>query len=456
MEQTATNEHYLKSAPITKSIIHLSIPMMIGMSVETVYNVINVFFIGLLHNTEMLTAVTLGLPIFTILMAFGNMFGAGGGTFITRLVAQKEIKKAKKVAGYTFYISIIVSILIAIIASFTLTSIVKIMGADTFSIISYTKKYSLAMFFGGFSIVLNFALEQIVRSEGASKESMYGMFVSTALSLVFDPIFILVLKFNVVGVALAMILANIGSSIYYLYYLQRKSEHLRGFMKHFSISLKDKIEIYKIGVSELLLTIFLIITTLLLNNFSIRYGDNVVAGFGIALRIVQVPEFLSMGLSLGIIPLIAYNFSNKNFKRLKEGIKLSALGVTLLSGVFVCLVYIFRDPVIHLFSNDPSVLNVGKQIMFAMLISALFNGFTALFTGVFQASGQGIPSTIMSVTQGVLYIPVIIILHNLFGFYGVIWSMTVTEIITCIMGVILYIIFNYKMKKLQFDNMSNN
>ena len=350
-------------------------------------------------------------------------------------------------AGYTFYSSIIAGILLAIIALFTLTPIVKIMGADTSTIINYTKSYTTTMFLGGFSIVLNFTLEQIVRAEGASKESMYGMFVSTALSLIFDPLFIIVLKFNVVGVALAMVLANIGSSIYYVYYLETKSEHLKGFIKHFSISLKDKIEIYKIGVSELLMTVFLIITTLLLNNFSIGYGDNVVAGFGVALRIVQVPEFLAMGLSLGIIPLIAYNFSNGNFKRLNEGIKQSALWISVLSGVFVTLVYLFRNPIMHLFSNDPSVVSVGVYIMFAMLISAVFNGFTTLFTGIFQASGQGIPSTIMSATQGILFIPVIIILHKFYGLHGVIWSMTVTEVITCIMGVVLYIIFNHKIKK---------
>ncbi|MFL0250203.1 MATE family efflux transporter [Clostridium neuense] len=447
MEENISNEYYLKSASIGKTIAHLAIPMMIGMSVNTVYNVINAFFIGLLKNTEMLTAVTLGLPIFTILMAFGNMFGAGGGTFITRLIAKKEIQRAKKVAGYTFYSSLISGVLLAILSFLAITPIVKIMGADTLAVMNYTKNYSLTMFFGGFSIVLNFALEQIVRAEGASKESMYGMFISTALSLVFDPLFILILKFNVIGVALSMVLANIGSSIYYIYYLETKSEHLKGFIKHFKISLKDKIEIYKIGVSELLLTVFLIITTLLLNNFSIGYGDSVVAGFGIALRIVQVPEFLSMGLSLGIIPLIAYNFSNNNLTRLKESIKQAALWVLLLSGTFVTLAYIFRMQIIHLFSKDASVINIGQYIMLAMLISALFNGFTTLFTGIFQASGQGISSTIMSVTQGILYIPTVILLHNFFGLHGVIWSMTITEIITCITGLILYIIFSYKIKK---------
>ena len=449
MKEKLSNEYYLESAPVTKAIAHLSIPMMIGMSVGTVYNVINVFFIGLLNNTDMLTSITLGLPIFTILMAFGNMLGAGGGTFITRLVAKKNIEKAKKIAGYSFYSSIIIGILLGIIAMIALNPIVKILGADTSAIINYTKSYSLTMFIGGFAIIMNFALEQVVRAEGASKESMFGMVVSTIFGLIFDPLFILVFRFNVVGVALSMILANIASSIYYIYYLETKSENLKGFIKNFNISIKDKIEIYKIGVSELFLAGFLIITTLLLNNYSIRYGESVVASFGIALRLVQVPEFLAMGLALGIIPLIAYNFSNENFKRLKDSIKQSALWILGLSGGFVTLVFIFRNVIIHLFSNDSAVLTVGVYIMAAMLISAFFNGFTTLFTGIFQASGQGIPSTIMGITQGILFIPVIIVLNNFYGLHGVIWSMTITEIITFLTGGILYIIFNNKLKKNQ-------
>ncbi|WP_160674121.1 MATE family efflux transporter [Clostridium sp. C8-1-8] len=452
MKQKFSNEYYLEDAPITNAIAHLSIPMMIGMSVGTVYNVINAFFIGLLKNTDMLTAITLGLPIFTILMAFGNMLGAGGGTFITRLVAKQDTEKARKVAGYTFYSSIIIGILLGLILILAITPIVKIMGADTSAIINYTKRYSLTMFIGGFAIIMNFALEQVVRAEGASKESMYGMVVSTVFSLIFDPLLILVFKFNVVGVALSMILANIASSSYYVYYLETKSDNLKGFIKNFNISLKDKLEIYKIGVSELFLAGFLIVTTLLLNNYSIRYGESVVASFGIALRIVQVPEFLAMGLALGIIPLIAYNFSNENYKRLKDSIKQSALWILGLSGGVVTIVYIFRNVIIHLFSNDAAVLSVGVYIMAAMLISALFNGFTTLFIGIFQASGQGTPSTIMSITQGILFIPVIIVMNKFFGLHGVIWSMTITEIITFLTGVVLYIIFNNKLKNNKLNN----
>lgn len=447
MENTESNIKYLKDEPIKKAIAHLSIPMMIGMSADTIYNVINAYFIGLMNDTAMISAITLGLPIFTVLMAFGNMFGVGGGTFITRLVAKNEDEKAKKVAGYTFYASIISGILLGIIAFLSIGPIVKLLGADA-NTLSYTTQYSTTLFTGGFSIILNFALEQIVRSEGASKESMYGMFISVIISTILDVLFILILNMHVYGAALSIILANIASSIYYIWYLETKSENLKGFLHFFKLSLKDQTEIYKIGVSELIQSAFLIVTTLLLNNFSIQHGEGVVASFGIALRIVQIPEFFTMGIVLGVMPLIAYNFSNKNLSRLKESIKYSTLFIFVISVLFVGIVYIFRNQVMHAFSSDTSVLQIGSYILVAMLISTIFNGLTALFMTIYQASGEGIATGIMAISQGCLYIPVVITLHYFYGLHGLIWSMTITEITTCLIGIVLFIIYNKKLKKI--------
>lgn len=446
MENTQSNIKYLKDEPIKKAIAHLSIPMMIGMSAGTIYNVINAYFIGLVHDTAMLSAITLGLPIFTVLMAFGNMFGVGGGTFITRLVAQNEVDRAKKVAGYTFYTSIIVGLLIAVFTCLLMNPIVKLLGADS-NTLNYTTQYSTTLFIGGFAVILNFALEQIVRSEGASKESMYGMFVSVVVSIILDILFILVLDLHVYGAALSMVIANIASSIYYIWYLNVKSENLKGFLYHFKISIKDQIEIYKIGVSELIQCAFLIVTTLLLNNFAMEYGDSVVASFGIALRIAQLPEFFTMGIVLGVMPLIAYNFSNKNISRLKEGIKYSSIFIISIAIVFAGIVYMFRGQVIQAFSDDPSVISIGAYILVAMLVSALFNGMTTLFMTIYQASGEGMATGIMAISQGCLYIPMVIVLHYYFGLHGLVWSITITEVITCLIGVILYIPYSKKTMK---------
>lgn len=323
---------------------------------------------------------------------------------------------------------------------------VHLLGADS-QTMSYTTQYATILFVGGFAFILNFALEQLVRSEGASKESMYGMFISVAVSILLDALLILVLNLHVLGAGISLVIANLASTTYYVWFLENKSESLKGFLKNFKLSVKDQLEVYKIGVSELFKSAFMIVTTLLLNNFSVQYGDNVVASFGIAVRITQLPEFLTMGLFLGAMPLFAYSFSANNTKRLKESLKEVSLWIGGISILFALVVYLFRDPVLGLFTSDPKVIQVGLTILAAQLVSSVFNGFSGLFTGIFQASGLGAQTGVMSTIQGTFFIPVVLLLHHLYGLDGLIWSMTITEGIAFVAGGIMMVPYLKKLNK---------
>lgn len=449
MEEFEVNEsniYYLKESPIRKTIAHLSIPMMVGISATTIYNLINAYFIGLIHDTNMMSAITLAMPITIILMAVGNMLGVGGGSFITRLLGNGDTQKGKKVAGYSFYASIILGIIIGIVAIIFMNLIVHVLGADGQTML-YTKQYITILFAGGGAFILNFALEQLVRSEGASKESMYGMFISVAVSIILDALLILIFNLHVIGAGISIVIANIASTIYYIWFLENKSESLQGFLKHFRLSFKDRLEVYKIGISELFKSTFMIVTTLLLNNFSVEYGNNVVASFGIAVRITQLPEFLTMGLFLGAMPLFAYSFSAHDTKRLKESLKEVSLWIGGISIFFALIVYLFRVPVLELFTSDPGVIQVGLTILAAQLVSSVFNGFSGLFTGIFQASGYGFQTGVMSTIQGTFFIPVVLLLHHFHGLDGLIWSMTITEGIAFIAGVIMLVPYLRKLNK---------
>lgn len=449
MEEFETNEsniYYLKESPIRKAIAHLSIPMMVGISATTIYNLINAYFMGLIHDTNMMSAITLAMPITIILMAVGNVFGVGGGTFITRLLGSGDKEKGKKVAGYSFYMSIIAGIIIAILAMIFMTPFVHLLGADGQTLI-YTKQYSTILFAGGFGMILNFGLEQLVRSEGASKESMYGMFISVAVSIILDALLILVFNLHVIGAGISLVLANLAATAYYVWFLETKSESLKGFLKHFRISIKDQLEVYKIGISEIFKSAFMIVTTLLLNNFSVEYGDNVVASFGIAVRITQLPEFLTIGLFLGAMSLFAYSFSAHNTKRLKEALREVSLWIGGISILFALIVYVFRVPVLGLFTSDPRVIQVGLTILAAQLISSVFNGFSGLFTGIFQASGFGAQTGVMSTIQGTFFIPVVLLLHHFYGLDGLIWSMTITEGIAFVAGAVMMVPYLNKLNK---------
>lgn len=432
-----SNEYLLKEAPVKKAVLNLSVPMMIGTSVGAIYNVVNAYFIGLLHNTHMISAITIGTPVFIALMAIGNMFGVGASTYITRLIAVKNTAKAKKVAGYGFYMSLIVALLLGVIGVVAINPLLKLLGVDA-AMHSYAWQYVVTLLVTGFTTTINFTLEQVVRSEGAAKESMYGMIIIVGVNLLFDPLLILFLHLHVIGAALAIGAANLASMLYYLYYLSSKSEHLKGFASHIFLSLKDQIEVLKIGVSELMNSGFMIISTLLLNIYAVRYGDDVVAGFGIATRLVQVPQFLVMGIFFGVIPLFAYNYSSKNKERLNASFKTACAFITLIVFVFVSLTYLFRYPILGLFTDSSSLVQVGEYILTASLATTIFNGFAGLILGMFQGTGKGLPTIIISIIQSLLIIPIILYMNSNFGLHGLVWASTVTEFIAFLIGVGFY------------------
>lgn len=175
------------------------------------------------------------------------------------------------------------------------------------------------------------------------------------------------------------------------------------------------------------MTSFLIITSLLLNNYAVRYGDDVIAAFGIYLRIVQLPEFLCMGLFMGITLLIGYSYGSKNKKRLQRAMKQAAIAIALIVCIFSSLVYIFRKDVLSWFTSSDSLIGVGIYILSVMLISTVFNGFTGLITSYFQTTGKAKKALAMSVSQGTLFIPTIVIVNAVLGLHGIIFSMEYCE-----------------------------
>lgn len=435
--QENSDQFYLEKAPVKRAILHLSIPMMLGMSVGVIFNIINAFFLGLIHDTAMLSAVTFGLPITALLVALGSIWGVGGGTFISRLLGAGNREKIKPVASLVMYGSLIFGIIIVLFCLLFLTPIIKLLGTDPLAYRA-THNYVLCLFLVSPFIICNFTVEQMVRAEGAAKESMIGMIINTAVNLIFDVLFILILQLNVVGAALSFGLSNLSSLAYYLWHLQKRSPNIDLSPKFFSLDRSILKEVLGVGMSDFMLTICTMISALMLNNYAVRYGDNVIAAFGVSLRIVQLPEFLCMGLFMGVIPLLAFAFGAQNKKRLLCAMTQTTVAIALIVGVFSTLVFLFREDIFHLFTTSGSLIQIGVYILGVMLISTTFNGFTGLITSYFQATGKAKPAFAMAVTRGIAIIPTIILANSFLGLDGVIFSMPIAEFITFLLGLVLY------------------
>lgn len=439
-----TNRWYLSSAPIVRALVHLCVPMAAALIVTAVYNVVNAGFIGSLHNATLLAAITLGSPILGLVMAVGGVFGTGGSALISRLLGASENDPSKAggikyVASFSAWGAVLVGATLGGLGLVFLRPLVTLLGAsgDT---ISATSQFVGVMLAFVPVLAVSFCLEQLVRAEGAARQVMIGLIASTIANVVFDVVFILVLHWGVGGAALATGLANVVTSAYFVTWLTRHSEHVRLSPRYFRLSPWIIKPVFGIGVGELLQAGFLIATSLVLNNLAAGYGDGPLAAMGVAVRIAQIPEFLIMGVTLGVLPLLAYSFGKGDAARLSASIRGAALTVGGIAAVFAAIVFALRDQVFSTFVVDHSLLALGATIITAQLVSMVFNGFAGLITSLFQATGRILSATIMSMTQGIAFIPIVILANIWFGLNGVIWALTVSEGLVLIAGVVMWLV----------------
>ena len=442
-DAVGTNRWYLSTAPILRALVHLCVPMAAAMIVGAVYNVINAGFIGSLHDSSLLAAITFGTPLLGLVMAVGGVFGVGGGALISRLLgaAEREPAKAteiKHVSSFAVWGSAITGAVLGSIGLLLLQPLVTLLGADD-AAVPATSAYVAVMLAFVPVLAAAFCLEQLVRAEGAARQVMIGLIGSVVANLVFDVLFILVLHWGVAGVALSMGLSNLGIVAYFALWLHRHSEHMSLAPRWFTLSPTVLKPVFGVGIGELLQSAFLIVTSLVLNNLAVAYGDTALAAMGVAVRIAQVPEFLVMGVTLGVLPLLAYAYGKGDRARLMSALRASAITVGAIALIFSTAVFVFRDQVFSAFSSDSSVLTIGVTILTAQLVAMVGNGFTGLITSLFQATGRALAATVMSVTQGVLFIPIVIIGNLWFGLTGIIWALTVTEGIVFGVGLVMWL-----------------
>jgi Na+-driven multidrug efflux pump len=434
-DAVGTDRWYLSSAPVVSALVHLCVPMAAAMIVGAVYNVVNAGFIGSLHDDALLAAVTLASPVLALVMAVGNVFGVGGGALVSRLLgaAERDPGRAdgiRRVSAFALWGAVGVGALVGGTGLALLRPLVGLLGADAAARPATTTFVAVLL---GFLPVLAAAvcLEQLVRAEGAARQVMVGLIGSTVANVLLDVLFILVLRWGVAGAALAVGLANLVTVGYFATWLTRHSAQMSLAPRWFTLAPAVVRPVLGVGVGTLLQSAFLVVTALVLNNLA--------AAYGVAVRIAQVPEFLVMGVTLGVLPLLAYAYGKGDRARLTAALRTSGIAVGGVAVLFSVVVLVLRDQVLAVFLTDRAVLAVGVTILAAQLTAMIANGFTGLLTSLFQATGRALAATIMSLTQGVLFVPVVLLANRWFGLPGIIWALTATEVAVLAAGAVLWL-----------------
>lgn len=441
------NNELFEKYTVKRAVLSLALPTMFGMLITVIYNMADTLFVGQTGDEFQIAAITLTTPIYLVLLSVGNVFGIGGGTYISRLLGIKDYEQIKRVSALSFYVGIISSILCGVFILVFIDQILKFIGTsqDTYQ---FCKDYLIILGLGAPFICLQIIFSAIIRSEGNSKLSMIGMMIGTILNIILDPIMIINFNMGVVGAALATVIGNIVSVVYFLFYFVGKNKKtvLSISFKNFCFKVNILKNILLIGIPVSVNNLLLSFSTTILNNFAAFYGDNVVAALGIANRISLIAILIFIGLAQGTQPFLGYTHSSKDYKRMNEAIKFAGVLAIVLGILFLGTTLLFSKQMVSIFIKDsPQVIEYGSYFTKAIMSSAPILGLLYLFMSTFQAVGKTFSAISLSICrQVVIFLAVIFIGNYFFKLNGIVWAQPIADIMALIIATLMYIkLYNY-------------
>jgi len=431
------NKELFEQAPIPKAVAVMAIPTMISMLVVVIYNMADTFFIGQTNDAMQVAAVSLSTPVFMIFMALGNLFGIGGSSAISRALGEKKIGRAKHISSFCCYGALGLGVIMALVFLIGMNGILRMIGASE-NTIGYARTYLTYIAFGGPFIMFGTAFGNILRGEGAAKESMIGNLIGTVVNIVLDPIMILALGWGVAGAAIATVIGNMAASAFYLSYFLRKKSSLSIRLKDFKTGERIAASVMTIGIPASLNNILMSFANIVLNQVLVSYGDTPVAAMGVAMKVNMLVVLLQIGLCAGIQPLIGYNYGARNKKRLLGVFRFTGMCAVVMGTLLTVFMVIARRSIIQVFINDTEVIRYGIQMVIALQLSGPVIGILFLCINTIQGMGKALPSLILTVCrQGLLFIPLVLGLNAAFGLDGVIYAQPTADYLSILLSVVI-------------------
>ena len=433
------DEHELMGKlKVSKAVAKMAVPSVISSLVTVVYNMADTFFVGQTGDPLQVAAVSLTNPLFILMMAFANMFGMGGSAVLSMALGAKDERRAKNASSFVTYASLIVGVVFALILIVFMDPILALFGANA-ETYEFARGYTFHIAYGAPFIIWSAAASFIVRAEGASREAMIGSMIGTIANIVLDPIFISVLGQGTAGAAIATTIGNVMASGYYLWYFLRKSRMLSISWRYFTVRGGILTKICSAGLPTAIFSALMSVSTIVLNQLLVVYGNDPVAAIGIVFKANMFITFLQMGLANGVQPLLGYNYGAGNMERFRE-VESYTKKCCLAAGVIATVLYfVFREEIISLFISDSDVIAYGVQMLIAYMLSGPVIGILFVNMNCMQSVGHAFPATVLSVLrQGILLIPLLYLLRALFGLNGVILGQSVTDYIAVILSIFMW------------------
>ena len=452
------NQEIFETMPIPRALFTLAIPTIIGQLIILIYNMADTFFIGRTGNPLMVAGVSLILPVFNICVSLAGLVGVGGGTLISRLLGAQRRHEAGKVSSFCFWLCILIAAAFSVVMLLFMNPVLRLLGASD-QIIGFARQYAfLVIVIGGIPTVLSMTMGNLLRSVGCAREAGFGVSMGGVINIFLDPLFMFVLLpkgYEIVGAGMATALSNVISCGYFLTMILRLtrkggsgSGEAQVSSTAASLSLSPRAglpdadlirQIFFVGVPAAIATFLFDLAYIVIDKLTSNYGDIPLAAIGIVLKVERLPLNVGIGLCQGMMPIAAYNYSAKNFPRMRKVVNFSRLAGITFGAVAVALYEIFAPQIMSAFIGDPETIRIGTDFLRARCLATPFMFMCFHLVNMFQAVGRGDRALLLAVVRWAVFnIPMLFLFDRIFGMYGIVWTQISADICTVIVSFLVY------------------
>lgn len=430
---------------VPRALAVMSLPTVASQVVSIAYNIADTWFIGRTNNSYMIAASSLVLALYLTLAALANLFGAGGGNLMARQLGRGDLEAARKTASYSIAMSAIAALGFSLLCLVLMNPMLRFLGASD-NTLGFARQYTFAaVVLGGVPTVLSFSMPMIMRNAGYAKEAGIGVALGALVNIALDPLLMFVVLpdgYQVLAAGLATMLANVISLAYFIIVYRRigRSSVLEIPRRVERLDAESRKSLYSVGVPAAIILFLFSALGIVLNVLAAGYDDTTLAAVGIVLKVERLPQNTGLGICLGMVPLVAYNYARGDLCRMDSFFRAS--GIALLSVAILSMVafWLFAEAIVGAFLSDSEVIRLGTSFIRARCLSFPFMlvGFQVVnFT---QAVDKGKVSFLLTIIRHlVLSIPMMIALNALLGIDGLMWSQVVADIINAGVSVLVYL-----------------
>ncbi len=440
MNQSMEKEQLFSSMPVGNAVISLAIPTVIAQLITVVYNMADTFFIGQLGDPNQVAAATLAMPLFMFLTAFANLFGIGGASMISRCLGAGEREKAKHTSAFCIWAAALIALCYGAVVVLLKDVLLPILGTDAAASEFCASYIFWTIGIGAVPTVLNAELAHLIRSEGYSGQASFGVTFGGILNIVLDPIFIFLFNMDITGAAIATMLSNLAATIYFFAFLfkLRKITTITPSVRYITLRHAIPSEVLAVGFPGFVMTLMSTLSNLTLNKMISGYSNEAVAGMGIAKKIDLMAFAIAQGMTQGTLPLIGYNFSSGNRRRMMSALKVLLLDCLIVALGGMALMFFGAAPITRCFISDTATVEFGRTFLRIVCLACPTTALNFLAITIFQATGKKLQPLILSLLRkGCLDIPLMLLFNTIVGINGIAWATPIADCLALIVSAVL-------------------